>query len=100
MRRPASIMQIQIRHEWQNNGEHGQKKVMNSNRKKPKICPVEALIQIVQIFLCLHCKEINDLPLSIYYNPNTKSIKILPNLLSQTKYENLQRNYTARMIRN
>ena len=75
MRHPASIMQIKVRHKWQKNGEHGQKKVMNRNKKKPKICPVEALIRIVQRFLRLHQKEVYDLPLAIYFDSQTNSIK-------------------------
>ena len=66
MRHPASIMQIKVRHKWQKNGKHGQKKVMNRNRKKPKICSVKALIRIVQRFLLLHWKETYDLLLAIH----------------------------------
>ena len=46
LRHPASITQIQVYHKWQKNGEHGQKKVMNRNSKKPTNCPVKALIQM------------------------------------------------------
>lgn len=75
MRQPASIIQIKVRHKWQKNGKHGQKKAMNRNRKKPKIYSAEALIRILQRFLCLHQKEIYDLPLAIYYDLQTNSIK-------------------------
>ena len=74
-------MQVQVHHYWQKNGKYGEMKIMNHNRKKPKICPVEAWIRIVQRFVRLHESEPQNIPLSIYFDPHSNSIKNITNSL-------------------
>ena len=76
-----SIMQVEVHYHWQKNDEHGEKEIMNRNKKKPKIYPVEAWIRIVQHFLQLQKLEPQNLPLSIYYDPYSNSIKNITNFL-------------------
>ena len=64
---------------------------MNRNRKKPKICPVEGWIEIVERFLRLHKNEtdIYDRPLAIYYDKKTNSIRNITDFMVTTKMQEL-----------
>ena len=81
MQNTKLIMQVEVHHHWQKSGKHGEKKIMNRNKKKPKIFPVEAWICIVQLSLQLHKLEPQNLPLSIYFDPYSNSIKNITNSL-------------------
>ena len=62
------------------NGDHGQEKVMKRNWKKPKICPVEGWIEIIERFLRLHKDEnendLLDRPLASFMIKKRIQLKI------------------------
>ena len=74
-------------------GDHSQKKVMNRNWKKPKICPVEGWIAIIERFLRLHKDEnendLLDRPLTIFYDKKTNSIKNITDFMVTTEMREL-----------
>ena len=83
-----------------NNGNHEETKLLNSNDEKPCICAVTAWLKICQRIIRLQWANLVTTLLPIYYNFSTSSITNITYALVTGITRNWQANYMICMTKN